>query len=145
MQAYVTKLSEYVSGEKIQTDGKQEPKTREPPKASDLLQFKKNIDRLVNTQDLTPISVFNNVVNFRNKEIQKEHDSNKSGRTIIPEHDRGEVVRKVVISLGAMNKESLFYVLKKRDENKENIVKAFTQEHEFLMESITTPRYKCLG
>ena len=145
MQAYVDKLSEYVIGGEIQTDGKREPRTREPPKPSDLLQFEKNINYLVNTQDLAPLSVFNNVVDFRNKEIQKEHDSNKRDRTIIPENDRGEVVRKVVISLGKMNKESFFYALKKTDGNKENIVKAFAQEHEFLMESINSHRYKQLS
>ena len=81
----------------------------------------------------------------RNEELEDEHNENiESGRTIILEHDRGDVVRKVVVSLGKMDKESSTFAYSKREIKMKQAKTAFENEHQFLMESLVNQKYKRL-
>ena len=142
MQNYVNRLSSYVTGEKIQTSEK--PKLKQQPlKLSDLVDLDKNKRYLNRSESLPPFTLFESFVRARNKELEDEHNKNiESGRTIIREHDRGDVVRKVALSLGRMNAESSTFAYSKREKKMEQAKTALENEHQFLMESLINQKYK---
>ena len=147
MQKYVNTLSSYVTGEEIQTSEKPKPK-QQPLKLSDLVDLKKNkayldeLETLTNFKSFT-LTLFERFVQKRNEELEEEHRKNiESGRTIIREHDRGDVVRKVVLSLNRMNKESSDFAYSQRKKKMEEAKKALEIESQFLIESLNNKKYE---